>query len=156
MANNDKTNKHTFDRRDFLGGAIGIAGAAAGAALGSATAQAQPPTGPGGGPMPAEFETPQLFRLESDVHDCQVTGKIPDDLNGAFYRVGPDAQYPMNPRNIPFDGEGHVGMFRIKDGRADYKTRYVKNDRWQAQNEAGKILFPMYRNPYMDDPVLRV
>ena len=112
---------------------------------------------PGGGPMPAEFQTPQLFRLESDVHDCQVTGKIPEDLSGAFYRVGPDAQYPMNPRNIPFDGEGHVGMFRIKDGRADYKTRYVKNDRWQAQNEAGKILFPdVSQSLTWTTPVLRV
>ena len=148
--NESKKDNHSFNRRQILGSAITIAGAAAGAGL-VGNVQAQP-AGAVARPIPPEFETPQLFRLESDVHDCQVTGKIPDDLNGAFYRVGPDAQYPMNPNNIPFDGEGHVSMFRIKDGRADYKTRYVKNDRWKAQDEAGKILFPMYRNPYMDDP----
>lgn len=150
MTKSRKIDTHTFDRRQFLGGAIGIAGAAAGAGV-IGNAQAQPP-GPGGGEMPAEFQTPQLFRLESDIHDCQVTGTIPDDLNGAFYRVGPDPQYPLPPRNIPFDGEGHVSMFRIKDGRADYKTRYVKNERWLAQNEAGERLFNMYRNPAMDAP----
>ena len=58
-----------------------------------------------------------LSRIEADVRDCQITGKIPADLSGAFYRVGPDPQYLLAPRNIPFDGEGHVGMFRIKDGR---------------------------------------
>lgn len=141
--------KHTFNRRQVLGGAIGLAGAAAGVGL-AGSAQAQPPGN--ARPTPPEMQMPELFRLEADVQDCQVTGKIPDDLNGAFYRVGPDPQYPLRPGNIPFDGEGHVGMFRFKNGRVDYRTRYVKNDRWKAQNEAGRILFPMYRNPYMDDP----
>ena len=76
-------------------------------------------------------------------------------MNGAFYRVGPDAQYPMNPRNIPFDGEGHVSMFRIKDGRVHYRSRFVRNDRFLAQEKAGRILFPMYRNPAMDDPSVK-
>ena len=80
------------------------------------------------------------FKLEATIYDCDVTGEIPSDLNGAFYRVGPDAQYPLAPGNIPFDGEGHASMFRIKDGRVDYRTRMVKNERWLAQNEAG------YRN----------
>ena len=118
--NESKKDNHSFNRRQILGSAITIAGAAAGAGL-VGNVQAQP-AGAVARPIPPEFETPQLFRLESDVHDCQVTGKIPDDLNGAFYRVGPDAQYPMNPNNIPFDGEGHVSMFRIKDGRADYPS----------------------------------
>jgi len=90
MAVDKKTDKHAFNRREVLGGALGIAGAAAGAGLMS-QAQAQPPGGQAR-PMPPEFQAPQLFRLEADLQDCQVTGKIPDDLNGAFYRVGPDAQ----------------------------------------------------------------
>ena len=100
-------------------------------------------------------QQPRLYRLEADVHDCEVTGKIPTDLNGAFYRVGPDAQYPMDPRNIPFDGEGHVSMFRIKDGRVNYRSRFVRNERYLAQEKAGRILFPMYRNPAMDDPSVK-
>ena len=46
-----------------------------------------------------------------------------------FYRVGPDPQYPKNPKyagDIMFDGEGHVSMFRIKDGHVDYRTRYAR------------------------------
>jgi carotenoid cleavage dioxygenase len=93
-----------------------------------------------------------LFRLEADVRDCEVQGTIPSDLNGAFYRVGPDAQYPLHPRNIPFDGEGHASMFRIKNGRVDYRSRFVRNERYMAQDKAGRSLFPMYRNPSLDDP----
>jgi carotenoid cleavage dioxygenase len=100
-------------------------------------------------------QQPRLYRLEADVHDCEVTGKVPTDLNGAFYRVGPDAQYKMAPGNIPFDGEGHVSMFRIKDGRVNYRSRFVRNERYLAQEKAGRILFPMYRNPSMDDPSVK-
>jgi carotenoid cleavage dioxygenase-like enzyme len=64
--------------------------------------------------------------VETTIYDCDIDGEIPSDLNGAFYRVGPDPQYPLAPGNIAFDGEGHVGMFRIRNGRVDYRTRYVE------------------------------
>lgn len=101
------------------------------------------------------FAPPPLFRLESDIHDCEVEGSIPADLQGAFYRVGPDAQYPLHPNNIPFDGEGHVSTFRFKNGRVQYRSRYVKNERYLAQAEAGRGLFPLYRNPFEDDPSVK-
>jgi carotenoid cleavage dioxygenase-like enzyme len=156
-----------IDRRGFLSGAV-TAAAGLGAA---AVAQAQQPSPPiketnprdttaagpasaqpavGGGAAPTSG--PKLFRLESDIADCEVEGRIPADLRGAFYRVGPDAQYPMDPRNIPFDGEGHVSMFHFNDGRVSYRTRFVRNERYVAQEKAHRILYPMYRNPMADDP----
>lgn len=142
--------KHTLGRRTFLGGALGAAaGIGASSLLPAGAAQAQPPAG---GPPGGEPDLPQTFKTEVEIRDCEVEGTIPDDLSGAFYRVGPDPMYPLAPGNIPFDGEGHVSMFRINNGRVDYKTRYVKNDRFLAQDAAGKTLFPMYRNPSMDDP----
>ena len=162
------------DRRQFMGGALG-AGASAvlmaaaaqaqqgppGAAPAPGAAQASPSAGPTRGSdiaeryAPPTARGPQLFRVEMDIGDCEVVGKIPADLNGAFYRVGPDAQYPLHAGNIPFDGEGHVGMFRFENGRVDYKSRFVRNERYVAQEKAGKILFPMYRNPYVDDPSVK-
>ena len=149
-----------LDRRSFMSGALGAAagiGAAGLAAPGTAVAQAAPPTTTGietrYAPPPRGL--PQLFRAELDIHDCEVEGKIPGDLNGNFYRTGPDAQYPMAPGNIPFDGEGHVSLFCIANGRVDFKSRFVRNQRYVAQDKAGKILFPMYRNPYLDDPSVK-
>jgi carotenoid cleavage dioxygenase len=92
------------------------------------------------------------FRTEIDLVDCEVDGRIPDDLNGAFYRVGPDFQYPPKfPDNIPFDGEGHVSMFRFSAGRVDLKSRYVRTQRFDVQRRARRALFGMYRNPFTDD-----
>lgn len=109
------------------------------------------PGGPGA-PATTSPGAPLLFRLESDIQDLEVQGRIPADLQGAFYRVGPDAQYPLRPGNIPFDGEGHVSMFRFENGRVSYRSRFVRNQRYKAQAAAHDILFPIYRNPYQDDP----
>src|SRR6185295_11873448 len=99
---------------------------------------------------PDPFGAP--FRTECDIQDCEVDGEIPLDLSGAFYRVGPDFQYPPRVPNIPFDGEGHVAMFRISKGHADFRTRYVRTQRFKAQREARQSLFGTYRNPHTDDP----
>jgi carotenoid cleavage dioxygenase-like enzyme len=162
----------SMDRRNFMGAALGAA-ATAGAVMMTPSAQAaepSPPTPPaprgtaGGappmGPPPGASlqmpgNGPRLFRVEADIEDLEIEGKVPQDLNGAFYRVGPDAQYALRPGNIPFDGEGHVSLFRIRNGHVDYKSRFVCNDRYKAQEKAQRILFPMYRNPSQDDPSVR-
>jgi carotenoid cleavage dioxygenase-like enzyme len=95
------------------------------------------------------------LRVEMDIHDCVIEGKLPGDLSGGFYAVGPDTQYPLAPGNILFDGEGHVRMFRIKDGRVDYRSRYARTERYVAQDKARKLLMPMYRNPALDDPSVK-
>lgn len=115
------------------------------------------PGAPPGMPAPA-FNSGGGFsplRAEVDVHDCVVEGKIPDSLSGAFYATGPDPQYPMRPGNIVFDGEGHVRMFRIRNSRVDYRTRFARTERWVAQDKARRSLMPMYRNPSMDDPSVK-
>src|SRR6478609_5110850 len=131
-------NENNNSRRKFMGSALGAAAVGVGASLlGAASAQAQPPAGgpppgaggpppgaggpPAGGPGGPPANTgPRTFKAEIEIRNCEIDGKIPSDLSGAFYRVGPDAQFPLRPGNIPFDGEGHVGMFRIKNGRVDY------------------------------------
>jgi carotenoid cleavage dioxygenase len=149
-----------------MGGALGVAAAATGG-LGmvesdSSQAEVSSPKPSGssssdtaGITLSVAAAAPGLFRLECDVGDCEIEGKLPADLSGIFYRVGPDAQYPMNPHNIPFDGEGHVSMFRFDRGRVSFRSRFVRNQRYKAQAAAHKILFPMYRNPSMDDPSVR-
>lgn len=147
----------TLDRRNFLAGAAAV-GAAAGALVAPAVqAEVRFPTERGkfgaGGTTSASVN-----RSENTLYDCEVEGDIPDDLNGAFYRVGPDAQYPKPAaleHDIAFDGEGHVSMFRIQNSHADYLSRWVKNDRWKAQHAARRSLYGVYRNPYTDDPSVR-
>src|ERR1041385_2953907 len=91
-------------------------------------------------------------RAEIDLVDCEVEGKLPDYLSGTFYRVGPDFQYPPKLPNTPFDGEGHVAVREAEHADVDYRSRYVRTQRYKAQAAAREALFGTYRNPYTDDP----
>jgi carotenoid cleavage dioxygenase len=83
-------------------------------------------------------------RAEIDLVDCEVEGKLPSDLSGTFYRVGPDFQYPPRLPNIPLDGEGHIGMFRIENGHVDYKSRFVRTQRYMRRpRRASRCLAPI-------------
>ena len=144
-----------LSRRAFMGGTLGVAAALSQTALAQPAAPPAPGTAPPADLPPLLRTDNPLYRLEADVRDCEVEGTVPSDLRGAFYRVGPDPQYPLAPGNIPFDGEGHASMFRLKDGRVDYRSRYIRNERWLAQDEARRSLFPMYRNPSLDHPSVK-
>jgi carotenoid cleavage dioxygenase len=165
MSSDREDDASGVSRRNFMGAATLGAGAAVAAGLG-APAQAEAevlfPKG-GGGFAGAKFggggsAGGGVYRSENDLYDCEVEGKLPADLDGAFYRIGPDPQYPKPPQyesDIGFDGEGHMSMFRIKDGHVDFKSRYVQTQRWKAQHEARRSLFGMYRNPTTDDPSVK-
>jgi carotenoid cleavage dioxygenase-like enzyme len=152
----------SLSRRGFMGAVAG-AGAGAAAAVGglvlpgTAQAEVQFPkdrSGFGGGGSAIGA----VYRSENDLYDCEVDGTLPKDLDGIFFRVGPDPQYPkpeIYAHDIPFDGEGTIGAFRIKDGHVDFRSRYVRTQRWKAQHAARRSLFGMYRNPTTDDPSVK-
>jgi carotenoid cleavage dioxygenase-like enzyme len=152
--------QHDEDRRAFMRTAVGaaaLASAASGLSGSASAAQAGGPPAGGAAPVRVAGTGGQFapIRAEVTISDCEIEGKIPADLNGGFYATGPDAQYPMRPGNIIFDGEGHARMFRIRNGRVDYRTRFIRSERYVAQDKARRSLFPMYRNPYLDDPSVR-
>jgi carotenoid cleavage dioxygenase-like enzyme len=106
-----------------------------------------------GHPMfPPGFNSPTRF--EADVYDCEVWGEIPKDIEGNFYRMQCDFEYrpPKNEWMTGFNGDGHVSRFRFANGAVDYRGRYVKTARLQAERDARKRLFGVYRNRYTDDP----
>jgi carotenoid cleavage dioxygenase-like enzyme len=100
------------------------------------------------------FNTPS--RIEADVADLVHTGTIPQELNGAFYRVQPDPQFP--PRlgdDIAFNGDGMITRFHFHGGQCDFRQRWARTDKWKLENAAGKALFGAYRNPLTDDESVR-
>lgn len=102
-------------------------------------------------PTAKGFFTPQRF--EADVHDCEVVGTIPTQMKGAFVRVGGDWAYP--PKHMDdsvFNQDGYISRFRFRDGKVDYKGRWVRTPRYQANAKAGRQLYGYYRNPYDCEP----
>jgi carotenoid cleavage dioxygenase len=92
-------------------------------------------------------------RIEADIKDLEVVGTVPPEIDGAFYRVAADHQFPPRFANdVPFNADGLVSMFRIKGGQVDMKSRYVRTDRFLAERKAGRALFGRYRNKWTDDP----
>jgi carotenoid cleavage dioxygenase len=95
-------------------------------------------------------------RVEADVEDLDIEGRIPADIDGAFYRVQPDPHYPpLLGDDIAFNGDGMISMFRFKGGKVDFKQRYCQTDKFKLETAAGRALFGAYRNPLKDEPSVK-
>lgn len=94
-------------------------------------------------PSGVEAEVPCLPLIE---------GEIPADLDGSFYRVAPDPQFPpIASDDIWFNGDGMVTRFRFHNGNVSLQQRWVRTDKFRLEREAGHALFGAYRNPLTDD-----
>lgn len=85
-----------------------------------------------------------LWRPSSDEVDLEITdveGAIPRDLFGTLYRIGPSQQrLPSGGYGSLhfFDGDGLVHAVRFADGRAWYRSRFVRNDSFLAEERVGR------------------
>lgn len=92
-------------------------------------------------------------RVEVDLGDLEIIGAVPREIDGAFYRVAADHQFPpLFEKDVPFNGDGMISMFRFHDGHVSLKSRYVRTERFKAEHAAGRALFGRYRNKWTDDP----
>lgn len=59
------------------------------------------------------------------------------------YRLGPDPAHPPRyPGTLPImDGDGMMAMFRFREGRVDFRSRYVDTERHQLEQAAGRVLY---------------
>ncbi|NYF18985.1 carotenoid cleavage dioxygenase [Xanthomonas sp. JAI131] len=91
-------------------------------------------------------------RVEADVVDLQIEGEVPAAIDGVFFQVSPDSQYPpMLGKDIFFNGDGLVSAFRFEAGRVSLRRRYVQTDRLLAQRREGRSLNGVYRNVHTND-----
>ncbi len=68
---------------------------------------------------------------EVTAFDLEVTGVIPEGLDGRLLRNGPNPHLPVErPESYHwFTGEGMVHGLRLRDGRAEwYRNRWVRGD----------------------------
>ncbi|KEZ45542.1 Lignostilbene-alpha,beta-dioxygenase isozyme III [Scedosporium apiospermum] len=103
------------------------------------------------------FQGPlKVSRVECDVFELETSGEIPKDINGTFYRVQPDPQFPpMFEEDVNFSGDGNVTAFIFQNGHVDLKQRYVQTDRFKAERQNRKAMFGKYRNPYTDSEMVK-
>lgn len=93
-------------------------------------------------PFPDTFQGNAIpWLLEGEAHDLPITGTLPADLRGTFYRNGPNPQFaPRGHYANWYDGDGMVHAFHIDDGRVHYVNRWVRTERFVAERAAGEAL----------------
>jgi carotenoid cleavage dioxygenase len=91
--------------------------------------------------------------VEAEVRNLPLlNGSIPSELEGSFYRVAPDPQFPpIAEDDIWFNGDGIVTRFTFKNGNVSLQQRWARTDKFELERSAGKALFGAYRNPLTDD-----
>ncbi|KAJ0300208.1 hypothetical protein COL516b_008559 [Colletotrichum fioriniae] len=90
-------------------------------------------------------------RFEGEVRNLEVVGTVPTELDGAFFRVMPDPQFPPFIENDPwFNGDGNVSAFRFHNGNVDFQQKYVRTEKFVREREANRALAGAYRNKYTD------
>jgi len=78
---------------------------------------------------------------ESTAPDLVIEGEIPADLNGTFYRNGPNPQLPPKNDYHFFTGDGMVHAFTFNNGRVSHKNRWARTERFRLERRVGESLF---------------
>ncbi|MEO8723080.1 MAG: carotenoid oxygenase family protein [Sphingobium sp.] len=91
--------------------------------------------------------------VEADVpHLPVIDGAVPSAIEGSFYRVAPDPQFPpLAGDDIWFNGDGMITRFRFSGGQVSLQQRWARTEKFTLERKAGRALFGAYRNPLTDD-----
>ena len=84
---------------------------------------------------------------ETTAHDLEVEGELPRDLCGAYLRNGPNPVFePINLYHW-FDGDGMVHAVYFRDGKASYRSRFVRTRGLERETAAGHAIWPGIMGP---------
>ncbi|MEO7428445.1 MAG: carotenoid oxygenase family protein [Acidimicrobiales bacterium] len=79
---------------------------------------------------------------EIDVQDLEVTGRIPEGLDGLFLRNGPNPAFEPRGDYHLFDGDGMLHGLWLEGGRARrYKNRWIETAGLRAERRVGRSCF---------------
>lgn len=87
-------------------------------------------------------------REEITADNLKVIGELPTDLSGMFVRNGPNPQFSPIGQYHWFDGDGMLHGVRIIDGKASYRNRYVRTNKFQIEKQEGKALWKGLLEPF--------
>lgn len=83
---------------------------------------------------------------EYTATELEVTGDIPKDIDGVYIRNTENPVHEPIGHYHPFDGDGMLHAMSFRDGKAEYRNRFVQTKAFQAEQEAGKALWTGFVN----------
>jgi carotenoid cleavage dioxygenase-like enzyme len=81
------------------------------------------------------------WRMEGVADDLEVVGTIPPELDGTYFRNGPNPAFEPPGRYHWFDGDGMIHAITLRDGRAHYRNRWVMSRGLAEERAAGRALY---------------
>lgn len=87
------------------------------------------------GPWTPQWE--EVTALDLDV----IEGTIPTDIDGVYLRNTENPVHQPLGRYHPFDGDGMLHQIDIKNGKADYRNRFVRTRGFVAEQIEGGALW---------------
>ncbi|OBR10396.1 Lignostilbene dioxygenase [Colletotrichum higginsianum IMI 349063] len=88
-------------------------------------------------------------RFEGEVRNLEIVGTVPAELDGVFYRVMPDPQFPPFIEDDPwFNGDGNVSAFRFHNGNVDFQQKFVRTEKFVRERQANRALGGLWWPPF--------
>lgn len=91
-----------------------------------------------------------------DVTNLPVEGQIPHDLTGIYMRNGANPAFPPFSYTYPFDGDGMLHALYFKEGKVNYKNRYVETEQLKTEQRIGKAMYGGVSCPMIRDEKLLI
>jgi carotenoid cleavage dioxygenase-like enzyme len=81
--------------------------------------------------------------IEGTLRDAVVIqGEVPADLTGTLFRIGPNPRYaPLGTMYNAWMGDGMMHAISISEGKVQYRNRWVRTPKFQAEDAAGSAVF---------------
>lgn len=81
-------------------------------------------------------------------YSAEIEGRLPDGLAGTLYRNGPGLfdRGGFRKWNI-LDGDGMIRATTFSEGRAQFRNRFVRTKKYEAEQKAGVFLYPTWTTP---------
>jgi all-trans-8'-apo-beta-carotenal 15,15'-oxygenase len=127
---------------------LGAAGSALALGGDLATARASP-----GAAAPLSPDRKWLAQLGQELPEeydyvAQVEGRLPEALTGTLYRNGPGLFDRAGFRKWTIlDGDGMIRAFRLAGGQARFQNRFVRTNKFAAEQRAHEFLYPTWTTP---------
>jgi carotenoid cleavage dioxygenase-like enzyme len=94
---------------------------------------------PDGNPFMTGVFTPNY--VECNAGDLAVIGKIPERLNGVYIRNTQNPVHQPLGKYHAFDGDGMLHLMSFKDGRCEYRNRFIPAKGFMEEQAAGGALY---------------
>ncbi len=78
---------------------------------------------------------------EYTATDLEVIGEIPSDIDGVYVRNTENPVLEPIGNYHPFDGDGMLHSMSFKDGKAEYRNRFVRTKGFVAEQETGEAIW---------------